>query len=415
MAAVALGRDFVFKVGLLEVCPSGIAEVDALAGGLPQGGLTEVYGPASSGRTSLMLAAMAQSTHRENVCALVDASDAFDPASAAAVGVRLERLLWVRCGGNAEHALKAADLLVQGGGFGLVVMDLADTPVVTARRISMTSWFRLRRAVEHTPTVLLVVEQQPHAKTCASLTLEMRRERAAWSNANAGETACAIFGHPGLESCPTEQHSCNPAERLGRPPQAEGLPHSLLRLAQEFSPLVEQTAADTVALDADGLERIHGLPQQIAAALARRAVERGLEASVAIAANLDTAVHAARGFAGVSVIPYGDEAKYLGSLPLTLLGPTPEMQETLERWGIRRFRDLAALPELGLAERLGPEGLRLHRLARGAGDRPLVPVREPLHFEEEAELEYPVELLEPLMFVLAQLLSGLRARLAAHG
>jgi protein ImuB len=178
---------------------------------------------------------------------------------------------------------------------------------------------------------------------------------------------------------------------------------------------VEQIAADTVALGADGLERIHGLPQQIAADVARRAGERGLQASVAIAANLDTAVHAARGFAGVSVIPYGDEAKYLGSLPITLLGPTPEIQETLERWGIRRFRDLAALPELGLAERLGPEGLRLHKLARGAGDRPLAPVREPLHFEEEAELEYPLELLEPLMFVLAQLLNGLRARLASHG
>jgi protein ImuB len=192
-------------------------------------------------------------------------------------------------------------------------------------------------------------------------------------------------------------------------------PVCLLKLAQEFSPLVEQTAADTVALDAGGLERIHGLPQQIASALACRAVERGLKASVAIAANLDTAVYAARGFAGVSVIPYGDEAKYLGSLPLTLLEPTPEMQETLERWGIRRFRDLAALPELGLAERLGPEGLRLHKLARGAGDRPLVPAAEPLHFEEEAELEYPVDLLEPLMFVLAQLLNGLRARLSSYG
>ena len=194
-----------------------------------------------------------------------------------------------------------------------------------------------------------------------------------------------------------------------------GLSHNLLRLAQEFSPQVEQTAADTVALDADGLERIHGLPQQIAAALARRAAERGLEASVAIAADLDTAIHAARGFAGVSVVPYGDEAKYLGSLPLTLLGPTPEMQETLERWGIRRFRDLAALPELGLAERLGPEGLRLHKLARGAGDRPLVPIEEPLHFEEEAELEYPLDQREPLLFVLARLLNGLRARLASHG
>jgi RecA/RadA recombinase len=82
-----------------------------------------------------MLAAMAQSTGRENVCALVDASDAFDPASAAAAGVRLERLLWVRCGGDAEHALKAVDLLVQGGGFGMVVMDLADTPVIAVRRI----------------------------------------------------------------------------------------------------------------------------------------------------------------------------------------------------------------------------------------------------------------------------------------
>jgi protein ImuB len=190
---------------------------------------------------------------------------------------------------------------------------------------------------------------------------------------------------------------------------------TLLRLAQEFSPHVERTAADTVALDADGLERIYGLPQEIAAALARRAAECGLKAGVAIAANLDAAVHAARGFAGVSVIPHGDEAKFLGSLPLALLEPTPEMQETLARWGIRRFRDLAALPELGLAERLGPEGLRLHKLARGAGDRPLVPVEEPLHFAEEAELEYPVELLEPLAFVLAQMLNGLCARLASRG
>ena len=181
MAAVALGCNFPFKLEKPEACPTGLPEVDALAGGLPQGCLTEIYGPASSGRTSLMLAALAQATARENVCALVDANDAFDPVSAAAAGVLLERLLWVRCGGNAEHALKAVDLLVQAGGFGLVVMDLADMPVLSARRISMTSWFRLRRAVEHTPTVLLVMEQQPLAKTCASLTLEMRREKSVWS------------------------------------------------------------------------------------------------------------------------------------------------------------------------------------------------------------------------------------------
>jgi len=183
MAAVALGRDFEFRVHQPETCSTGLEEVDAMAGGLPRGCLTEVCGPASSGCTSLMLAAMAQATGREEVCALVDTNDAFDPASAAAAGVWLERLLWLRCGGRAEHALKAADLLVQGGGFGLVAMDLADTPVETARRISMTSWFRLRRAVEHTPTVLLVLERQPHAKTCASLMLEMRREKTAWSGA----------------------------------------------------------------------------------------------------------------------------------------------------------------------------------------------------------------------------------------
>ena len=181
IAPVALGRDFAFKVGLPEVSPTGVADVDALAGGLPKGCLTEIYGPASSGRTCLMLAALAQATIRGNICALVDAGDAFDPASAAAAGVRLERLLWVRCGGRAEHALKAVDLLVTGGGFGMVVMDLADTPAVTARRISLTSWFRLRRAVEHTPTVLLVVDGQPLAKTCASLLLEVRREKAVWS------------------------------------------------------------------------------------------------------------------------------------------------------------------------------------------------------------------------------------------
>jgi protein ImuB len=196
---------------------------------------------------------------------------------------------------------------------------------------------------------------------------------------------------------------------------ADGDAEKLLKLAQEFSPWVERTTADTVALNVDGLERIYGLPQEIAAALARRAAECRLKASVAIAANLGAAVHAARGFAGVSVIPHGDEAKFLGSLPLALLEPTPEMRETLERWGIRRFRDLAALPELGLAERLGPEGLRLHQLARGAGDRPLVPVDEPLHFVEETELEYPVELLEPLAFVLARLLHSLCARLTSRG
>jgi hypothetical protein len=129
---------------------------------------------------------MAQAAGREEHCALVDAGDAFDPVTAAAAGVNLGRLLWVRCGGRAEHALKVTDLLVQGGGFGLVVLDLGDTPLQTARRISLTSWFRLRRAVEHTPTVLLVLEQQPLAITCAALVLEMQRDTVLWSGASGG-------------------------------------------------------------------------------------------------------------------------------------------------------------------------------------------------------------------------------------
>ena len=164
-----------------EYVPSGIPQLDAATGGLPRGCLTEIFGPASSGRTSLLLSILAEATHREEVCAIVDAEDTFDPASASAAGVALDRLLWVRSAQNAEHALKAADLLIQGGGFGVVVLDLGDTPPAAARRISLTSWFRLRRAVENTPTVLIAVARQSNAKTCASLQLACAREHAAWS------------------------------------------------------------------------------------------------------------------------------------------------------------------------------------------------------------------------------------------
>lgn len=166
---------------LADTVRTGIAEIDSVTGGLARGCLTEIYGPASSGRTSLLVSILAEATARQEVCALVDADDAFDPVSASAAGVRLDRLIWVRTARSAEQALKSADLLIQGGGFGLVAMDLGDTPPAMARRISLTSWFRLRRAVEHTPTVLVTVARQSNAKTCASLMLECVRERADWS------------------------------------------------------------------------------------------------------------------------------------------------------------------------------------------------------------------------------------------
>lgn len=163
----------------VETVPSGIAEIDRATGGLPRGSLTEIFGAPSSGRSSLLVSILAGATARQEFCALVDAEDGFDPVSAAAAGVVLPRLVWIRCLHNAEHALRAADLLLQGGGFGVVALDLGDLPA--ARRISLASWFRLRRAVEHTPTVLVAVARQANAKTCASLLLELSRERARWS------------------------------------------------------------------------------------------------------------------------------------------------------------------------------------------------------------------------------------------
>ncbi len=189
-----------------ETLPTGVAEVDALTGGLPRGALTEICGPASSGRTSLLHSLLASATGRGEVCALVDATDAFDPHSAAATGVELKRLLWVRCGktggcrqeaggrksefsrgsqsrlfGNVADALKAADLLLAAGGFGVVAMDLGDVPPAVARRIPLPSWFRFRRTVENTPTVLVVLEQEPSARSCASLVLRMAAGELHWS------------------------------------------------------------------------------------------------------------------------------------------------------------------------------------------------------------------------------------------
>ena len=184
--------------------------------------------------------------------------------------------------------------------------------------------------------------------------------------------------------------------------------------AQAFSPRLEETAPGTVILEISGMERLYGEAHEIAAAIARRAAAAGFRPAIAVAANADAALSAARGIKGTSIVPAGDEAKFLGDLPLVLLDPPPEIAATLARWGIRRFRDFAALPVHGVVERLGPDGLRLHQRARGVWERPLVPLEEPPEFAVELELEYPVELLEPLSFVLARLLNGLAGQLAAR-
>jgi protein ImuB len=196
---------------------------------------------------------------------------------------------------------------------------------------------------------------------------------------------------------------------------------ALLDCAQSFSPRVEDTAPDTVLLDISGLDKLFGPLPKIAREIFSRASQMGLEVNVAVAHTLETALLAARGFDAVTVVPEGKEAEVLGSLPVeTLFTPQDELLEaeeflqTLYRWGIRKFRDLAALPEVELSERLGQRGLQLQRKACGANHRTLVPADPPLVFEEAMELEFPLVLLEPLAFVLNRMLEQLCSRLQSR-
>ena len=295
-----------------EMVSSGIPQLDLLTGGLARGCLTEICGTASSGRTSVLLFALAHATERGEVCALVDASDAFDPASAAAAGMEMSRLLWVRCGekypsrkhpstaltgrgktgdsspafpsgkpqdsyqgmpsgipqgfreghdrpqqarvspagvedfraclersrmgtvspaqssaalaavgsrslqrgklsrwknpegrrweSQLEQMLKVTDLLLQSNGFGMIALDLGDVPVQSARRIPLASWFRFRRAIEHTPTALLVLEQQPIAGSCSSMLVKVSGARSQVSGKKLSAVSSQLSGNPPMHS-----------------------------------------------------------------------------------------------------------------------------------------------------------------------------------------------------------------------
>lgn len=163
-----------------EVVPTGINALDELTGGLPRGCLTEIYGPPCSGRSSILQSALVARTRAEESCALVDARDSFDPIGAQNAGVELARLLWVRCQGI-DPALRSLDLLLHGGGFGLVALDLGDVPPKLVRQVQLNVWFRMRRAVEDTSTVFVVLAQETNAKSCASLVLRVEKETIEWS------------------------------------------------------------------------------------------------------------------------------------------------------------------------------------------------------------------------------------------
>jgi|HubBroStandDraft_2_1064218.scaffolds.fasta_scaffold07809_3 protein ImuB len=217
-----------------------------------------------------------------------------------------------------------------------------------------------------------------------------------------------------LEMAETQAQLCGVEIRRRSRAQEKAAHAALLDLGWSMSPRIEDHAQDTILADLAGLNSLFGAEENIAREFARRAAELRLQAHVAVSANLEVAVHAARGFAGITVIPEGEEARYLSGLPVQTLAPSVEALETLERWGIRTCAALGALPVLELSERLGQEGVRLQELARGAHTRSLVLAEPAEILEEEMEMDDAVEDLEPLSFVLGRLLDQLCARLAAR-
>jgi protein ImuB len=189
---------------------------------------------------------------------------------------------------------------------------------------------------------------------------------------------------------------------------------ALLDVAWSVSPRVEDTAPDTIVLDLDGLTSLFGSDEKIAQELAQRVTAIGLAARVAVAANIEVAIHAARGFPGITMIPAGEERQRLSALPVGVLTTEAETLEIFERWGVETLQALAALPVLQLSERLGQEGVRLSELARGIRQRSLVLAQASSTFAEEMELDDAVEELEPLSFLLGRLLDQLCARLEAR-
>jgi protein ImuB len=253
----------------------------------------------------------------------------------------------------------------------------------------------------------------------------------------ANERARAVGVDTGMTELQAEErlrHTCEANRWVVRQrslEQESSASAALFDCVGAFSSRVERTAPDTIIAEISGSEQLLGKPEKIAADLAERCLHAGVGVNVAAAANPDTALHGARGYNGLTSIPAGKEAARLGPLPIrVLIAPhygsfhdkkqkqsaetAAEMLGTLERWGVRTLSALAALPEVSVVERLGQSGLQWQRFARGATSRELMLAQPALDFEEVMELEYPVDLLEPLAFVLSRMLEQLCGRLQSR-
>ncbi|HEX7796222.1 MAG TPA: hypothetical protein VF456_17790 [Vicinamibacterales bacterium] len=191
LAARRLDRTLTTSLAPIDPCDesaigaTNIPSLDAqLGGGFPRGQLSELVGARSSGRTSMLLQMMAAATARGELVALVDALDMLDVSSAAAAGVDLDRLLWIR--GHVvsnpglcrdmnqramEQAVRALTLVLQAGNLGLVVLDVGEAPAEALRRLPFTTWLRLQKMVEGRQTMCVIVGNEPMARSSAGLTV----------------------------------------------------------------------------------------------------------------------------------------------------------------------------------------------------------------------------------------------------
>jgi protein ImuB len=203
---------------------------------------------------------------------------------------------------------------------------------------------------------------------------------------------------------------------------------ALLEVAREFSPRMDICGPLEIVLDLNGLARLFGDAKTIAEELRRTAADRGLHIRVAIAGTRTAARLMVRHRAGLTVITPGTEAAALAPLPITLL-PTltndpnasndpndpNDLSKTFRRWGLRTLGDLAALPSDDVAARVGQAGVQWQRLACGEDPAPLVPAVPEERFEQSLDLEWPIDELEPLAFVLGRLLEPIEAHLERRG
>jgi len=218
---------------------------------------------------------------------------------------------------------------------------------------------------------------------------------------------------PGMSKASAGQFG--PLAFRARNPGAEEAAHAaLLDAAWSVTPRVESFSPDTLLLDLSGLGALFGRHDELARRLAAAAATLGMSVQIALSGNVETARIVARALPGPTIVPAGEERRFLETLPVGMLCPSQELADVFARWGISTCKELASLPVLDLSEGVGQEGVRLHAIACGGGQRPLLLTEPAQRFEESLELEDAVEDLEALSFLLGRILDQLAARVSAR-